>query len=254
MDKLKDFFGVYLDGTIRCGIFSTPHLIWLFSMAIVWIFILIFFKNKKKHTQDIFLYFLVFIIILTEILRYYVFISNNILRSFVDLAPFHICGFMVFVTCFAVFFRNKILMNFCYAFSFTATIFGVLTPIAITFPPLSFVYVQGMLSHGIMFLIAMFFIVDCGFRPEVKYLPRISAIFFGVAFLVIAPLNYIFNANWFFIAWAPKGTPIEILENLVGWPGYIGVLFVILMILWTIMYLPFYIAEKFKEKQKGVFN
>jgi hypothetical integral membrane protein (TIGR02206 family) len=215
-------------------------------MTFIWLFVLIFFKNKNKRTQDIFLYFLICILIIGEVLRYFVFLSNNI-NSFVNLAPFHLCGFIIFITIFAVFFRNKILMNLCYAFSFT-TIFGVITPYVITFPPLSFMYIQGILSHGIMFLIAIFFIVDCGFRPELKYIPKMYAMLLAVTFLFIAPLDYVFKTNWFFIAWAPKETLLETLQNIFGWPGYVGVLLVLFIIIWVIMYLPFYLIQKTHKK------
>ncbi|MCL2323055.1 MAG: TIGR02206 family membrane protein [Oscillospiraceae bacterium] len=250
---MKEFFYFYTDNTIRTPSFTTPHLIWLFSVIFLWIFALVFFKNKTKHTKDIFLYCLAIILIAAEALRYYVLISNGV-HSFVALAPFDLCGFMVYITFFAIFLRKKMLMNLCYAFSFIATIFGVLTPSVVNFPTLSYIYIQGMLSHGIMFLTPMFFIVDCGFRPDVKYVPRIFALFAGVTFLFIAPLDYFLKANWFFIAWAPIGTPIEIFQNLVGWPGYIGLMFVLLIIIWTIMYLPFYLAERSKRRPEKIMS
>ena len=53
-------------------------------------------------------------------------------------------------------------------------------------------------------------------------------------------INAITQGNYLFASYAPKNTPLELIEGLVGSTLYIPVMFAIVILIWVLQLLPFY--------------
>jgi hypothetical protein len=51
-----------------------------------------------------------------------------------------------------------------------------------------------------------------------------------------------------FLRYAPQDTPLEIFETKFGNPGYLVPLFMLILVIWLIFYLPWVILEAFSKK------
>ncbi|MDR0848820.1 MAG: TIGR02206 family membrane protein [Propionibacteriaceae bacterium] len=238
-DFLDRYFAYIPDGSPeQTGLLSVGHLGWMAVVIAACVVVPLVFRHTSQRAKNIFLYTVAGILLVNEGMRtYWLFRTGE--AKFQNVAPLDLCGFMIYLTIVTIFVRKRFLMNICYAIAFTGPVFGVLTPSINQYPWWGFNYVHGMVGHGLICLVALFFIVAEGFRPELKYVPRILGIVVAVALVVIAPLDYFFDANWFYLRSAPAGTPLEIYEEWVGWPWYFALILATAAVLWTLLYLPF---------------
>ncbi len=241
---MNNFFTIYTDQVARTPQFGTAHLIWIASVLATWIAVPLLLR-RNKPARELFLRTLAITMLANEVLREIWLAVNG--ASIASILPFDLCGFMLLLTAFTVFVRKKLLMNICFALGFTAAIFGIFTPSLTNYPPLSYNYINGMFSHCAICLIVIIFIASREFTPEIKYLPAIVGAFCAFALVIIAPLDYLMGANWFYLAYAPKDTPVELFYNMVGWPWYVGLMLLLGIVLWCIFYAPFVIAKAMKR-------
>nr|WP_290698863.1 YwaF family protein [Lacinutrix sp.] len=64
--------------------------------------------------------------------------------------------------------------------------------------------------------------------------------------IVVFVINYLLDSNYSYLK--QKSTSISLLDYLGDWPMYIIVVEVLLIPYFLIIYLPFFIAKKFKKK------
>jgi len=243
---MSDFLNYYPEGGYAyTPTFSAGHLFWIGYAIVIWTVVPLIVK-KFPQTKEAILRFLAIFMISLEIFRTIWAATTWPNARFGTIAPFDLCGFMIFICAFTVFYRTQFLMNLDYTLGLTAAIFGVLTPNVIQYPAFSFYYINGILSHSNIVLVVIIFIVGGDFIPNIKYLPKMVLILLIFTLVMIAPLDYFFDTNWFFLAHAPAGTPIEIFDNLVGWPWYNALVLLLGCVLWTLFYLPFTIYRKKK--------
>jgi uncharacterized membrane protein YwaF len=68
--------------------------------------------------------------------------------------------------------------------------------------------------------------------------------------LLITPVNYITDGNYFFLRYPAPGSPMEYFADRVGSPWYLLPTLLLGCILWIALYMPFVIIKK-KENSKN---
>ncbi|PKM67361.1 MAG: TIGR02206 family membrane protein [Firmicutes bacterium HGW-Firmicutes-19] len=244
---LTQFFGHYNEISYQDVLtpFSNEYnlmLLFSFLLAVV-IFVIGSINNPKQNEKT--LRIIVFTIIALEVSRQIWAISmGNYLWS--EMLPLHLCGIQIFLMPLMLKTKSPLLKNFVYLTAFPGAMAALLfnETVFYKYPIFHFQSIQTFVIHTLIMIVPIFMMVYEGFRPKLKYilpstlLLALIAVFDGV-------VNVITNGNYLFIASAPADTPIAWIANVTGWPGYIPIMIVLVVVIWLILVIPFTIMEKF---------
>ena len=107
------------------------------------------------------------------------------------------------------------------------------------YPLWHFQSLQSFIIHGLIMVVPLYDIIWLKFRPSFKDLP-FAIIFMAYLLIQSIIINAITQGNYLFASYAPKNTPLELIEGLVGSTLYIPVMFAIVILIWVLQLLPFY--------------
>jgi len=139
--------------------------------------------------------------------------------------------------------RNGLLIEYSYAIGLASALMAIITPDVYFYPQFSFIYIQSMLVHGIICFIPIFLIFGMGVKPNIRKLPKVLGMLVGLSIL-ITPVNYITNGNYFFLRYPASGSPMELFADLLGRPWYLIPTLLFGCVLWAALYLPFVAVEQ----------
>ena len=163
--------------------------------------------------------------------------------------PFHLCSISLFTYPLAVFTKNAIFRNFIYAVNMPGALFALITPDIGNSPALSFYFLHLIIAHTFIVLIPLY-MVCCGFfRPDYRVLPGV-ALMFLVTMIPALLLNRLIGSNYYFVNGPVKGTLTGQLADWVGENAYLLPMIGLLAAVWALLYAPFTVADKVKEKEE----
>lgn len=235
------------EGFLGTPNFSPTHLTWLsVSIAIIILTALLLKKASHPVRQGV-QRVLIIIAAVLEISRW---IWAAIIRHYtvVDMLPFHLCSLSIWMEIAAVFSGKQLLKDFGYCLCMPGALAALLTPDWYAYPFISFQYLHSVTVHSLLFLIPLIWVVSDGFRPNFKNLPKC----FGILMLFAVPvfgLNFLLGSNYLFLREAPKDTPLELFENLCGNPGYLVPLFLLIIVVWILLYLPWAVSDLLRSRK-----
>lgn len=246
---LTNFFGHYTKFSYQDVLtpFSSDYnwmLLISFLMAGL-IFILGSVNNPKQNER--LLKVIVFSIVALEVARQLWAISmGNYLWS--EMLPLHLCGIQIFLMPLMLKTKLPLLKNFVYLTAFPGALAALLfnETVFYKYPVFHFQSIQTFVIHTLIMIVPIFLMVFEGFRPQLKYILPSTGLIALIA-LFDGFVNVVTGGNYLFIASAPADTPIAWVADVTGWPGYIPVMIIIVVIIWLILVLPFAITEKFNK-------
>ncbi len=155
--------------------------------------------------------------------------------------PLHLCSVLVWLSAYMLLKRSYTIYEFAYFLGLAGAIQALLTPDAGIYGFPHFRFFQVMISHGAIFLAAIYMTFVEGFRPYWKSLLRL---FVGgnIYLAVIGLINWLIGSNYLFIAHKPETA--SLMDVLGPWPIYIIWLEVIAIGLSLLLYLPFAIRDR----------
>lgn len=234
--------------------FSPTHFAWLAATAVVMFVLILLYRKLNNEAKRRSVRVAMITIIVLEIIResWALIIGHYDIRRHL---PLHLCGIMIFIEAIAVFSNRKFFKEFSYAIGLPAAAMALITPEPSGYPFWNIQYLQSIFVHALLALIPLLWICGDGFRPNIRVLPKNLALLTGLAAFCFG-LDFLLGgqANYMFVRFAPKDTPIDLFNQLVGWPWYIGLLLITVFVFWVAMYLPWEIAARRKKhrEQAGV--
>ena len=240
--------------------FGVQHIIPLALLAMLFVAIFVFYKNKKK-SHIMFAYVCSLLIIGGDIASRIWLISNGTFRASYDMA-LHMCdisGVMIPIFLFMKPGRLREKMyNLLFIWGLGGALMALLTPEMGGYAFPSYYYFNFFIKHSMIIfgvLIATFFY---GMRPNIKLLgwvmivsTAIVAAVYGIDQLVriIPPYE---SGNYMFLSYPPTGgSLIDMLVDIFGpSPYYIIGLEIIGAVIYVILWLPFFIVEKINKARK----
>lgn len=245
LEFLKYFFGK--SENIEFTNFSPAHFVPI-AVAAGMIFLIYRFRadirNLKKEMN--LRYILAFVLIISEMSYYWRLIAIPSLGpNPVDHLPITVCGWVAVFASYMVIGKSQTLFDICYFWSFSGSIFSLITPTVISYTgPTRFRYYQFWAEHLMIFVALFYMIFVHNMRPNKK-----SLITAYVGFSALAVIAYFANrmlgpgANYLFMA-QPEDTP-SILDFLP--PNFALRLFImasVITVLFVLAYMPWYIKDK----------
>jgi len=213
------------------ALFSTEHFYYIFGyggLAVLTFYLPKIFKLNTDKFAKISGYFILIEKFIELTYRYIVF--NE---PFLDLLPFNMCNYTLVLAAFMMIFRSKKLFNLVYFWSIGAVL-AIMTPdIRVAFPNYS--NISFFVTHYYIYFAVFYGLKYFKFNITFDALKK-SYIYINGIMLVLFPLNFLLNTNYMFLKKKPVSSPMDFLGP---WPYYIVSLEVVMIILFTLMYLPF---------------
>lgn len=152
--------------------------------------------------------------------------------------PLHLCGIAVFLTLRHALQPGPLLGNLLYSTCMPGALFALLFPDWTAFPPFSYHSLVSFLIHMLLTAYPLMLLFAGELRPDVRYLPRCFLALVGMAVPVYL-FDRVFHANYMFLLQPAPGSPLEWFAALLGVPGYLLGYLPMLVLVWTLLYLPF---------------
>ena len=241
------FFWNLKDIPAGAGILAwgSVHVGWLLAMTVAGALLIRRYRKLDDASRARWLKVLAVIILCQEMVKNLLFtLSGEI--SFEHL-PFHLCGISMFICTVYAFTARAMPGQMLYALVIPGALAALIFLDWTAYPALHFSSIHSFIIHGNLVLFGLLPICAGAVRPDWRMLPRILA-FALVLCVPIYPLNKVLDTNFFFLNTPSPGSPLMPLAALLGNPGYIGGVIVLLILLWVLMYTPWSVYAKRKAR------
>lgn len=222
--------------------FSKTHIMWVIAVLILIPIALRLYQHQPAASRKRIKQILVVLMACSEIAAW---IWKAVIGHYTlqYMLPLHLCGISIFIETAAVFAEQDVLLKeFSYCLSMPSSFAAILTP-GWYYPFVSFQYLQSVFQHSVLILIPILIVWGDGFRPDYRRLPKCFAMllfFAGIA----AAADKVLDGNYMFLCYVPDDTPLYFFQKWLGHPGYVFLEIILMLALWTILYLPWFFAEK----------
>lgn len=152
--------------------------------------------------------------------------------------PLHLCSMAVFFCFFHSLRPGETLGNFIYSTCMPGAVFALLFPDWTALPPWSLHCILGFAVHALLVSYPLMLTLGGEIKPRARYLPRCLALLLALAAGVYL-VDRAVDANYMFLLWPAAGSPLEWFAAWLGVPCYIFGYIPMLLLIWTLLYLPF---------------
>jgi len=244
MSALKYFF-MYSDQIpdgVGFAMFGPVHFLWLILLSLIGFCIYRRFGKKASEKQEHETGMLAWILVLMEFSRV-LFLSIIGAMSIYEL-PLHLCNLASFIALADYFekwkWTEQTLFSLCLPGAASALIFPDWT----RYPPIHFITLNGFFIHAGIVLYILMRIRMGKIKPNIREIWR-PLLFLLFTVPVIYVFDRIFNANYFFINVPSPGSPLELIANVMGVPGYLVGYALLVLMMMLLMYGIYALFSKF---------
>ncbi|MFC7394569.1 TIGR02206 family membrane protein [Scopulibacillus cellulosilyticus] len=232
-------------------IFSAEHLLTLLIIVLLSVCLFIFRRVLQKPKWENFLrYSLAVLLIIAEISLQTWYIYFHAWSPRFSL-PLELSDLTVLLAIIMLLTKSVGLFNFTYFAGLGSSIQAILTPDLSIYSFPHFRYIEFFVSHGGVFLACLFMVAVEKYKPTFRSLWE-SILILDIYGACIFVVNHLLDANYLYIMKKPK-IP-SILDYLGPWPWYIITLEAIIIIVFLILYAPFFIHRKINKKKENLAN
>jgi hypothetical integral membrane protein (TIGR02206 family) len=164
-----------------------------------------------------------------------------------NVLPMHLCDWAAIAAIATLIVPNQKSYELAYFWTFSGTLQATLTPeLALGWPDLRFVIFFGF--HCGVIAAVLYMTLGMRLRPYPKSIPRVVAwtVFYGIA---AGFVDWVTGANYGFLRAKPVNP--SALDLLSPWPWYIAELVPIALVFILILYVPFFIADRFAQSRSN---
>ena len=161
--------------------------------------------------------------------------------------PLHLCSINIFVILAYVIKPSDLKAEILYALSIPGAAIALISPSWTKLPLLNFMHLHSYTIHLLLVLFPILLLAG-GFRPSYKRLPKVL-LCLACAAAFIYPLNKLLDTNFMFLNGTDNNPILVFFENIFGNPGYLIGLPILLVVIWTLMYLPWIISDRRRAKK-----
>ena len=228
--------------------YSNEHLVTILISVLISIWIIVYAKKKLSEGQQKLLgFYLAICVLLSQLAKVLIKMQLGVFDRTTDL-PLHLCNMMPFLVPFAMLLKNRAIWAILFFWIMGGTFQSLFSPtLKQSFPHYEFW--RYWIVHCGLVMLMLYGAIVLNFRLRIKD-AIISAILLNVVALIIYNVNLALDANYLYLRAKPDG---KTLYSILGdWPLYILQLEFILVILFTIIYLPFHFINKMESKESTV--
>ncbi len=234
--------------TMPWKMYGAAHLGILFLMVLFLYFMCRLYKNLDEIGREKFLKFFAYLILIQEIVKDIIFYFMGTLNY--EHLPLHLCGASIFIVSYYAFKRTYLSKQMLYALVLPGALAALIFPNWVDFPLLHVSCFNSFTIHLWLVVVPIVSLYTKELVPDFRCLHK--------CFLFLVCLgvpDYFLNKRWgtdfLFLNEPSKGSPLMIIADIFGMDFYIVGMCVALFIVWALMYLPFYIKEKYESRESA---
>lgn len=222
------------------GTFSAIHLGVLAVLAIGVTALVITYRRADAARRRRLQLIVAWVALALEVVRQLTYVTMQTYSP--EILPLHLCGIATFALFIDAMRSNRWTSEYLYAVGWWGALAADLFPDWSTRPILNVFTWQSFTIHALIVGYVAMRVAGGDLIPRARNLWRVVilvAVFAGLA----AVVNQAFGTNFWFLNVASPGSPLEPISALAG-PYYIPVLAVLLLALWTLLYLPWVVRAR----------
>lgn len=220
------------------GLFSAAHFIWLITGAAATALICFLYRRADTVIRRRMRIATASTTLVLELLKTILLVLAG--DYGIGRLPLHLCGFSIYF-CFIHSFTKRaphgVFSQFLYAFCMPGAVSALIFPDWTGYPLFSFMTFAGFLLHFLITIYTVMQVSGSDIIPNLRKLPAGIIIM-----LMLAVPVYFFDrstgTNYMFLNWPSPGSPLEWFSFL-GRPGYLIGYIPLILITWSVLYLPF---------------
>lgn len=230
----------FLDDNFKFEIYSPEHILGVLGFTVLGILFIILGKRiRSEETKRLILLYFTFGVFLSQMGKVTILLILGRFDPTEDL-PFQLCNIAPLILWFAYYLRSRALWGIIFMWIMAGTIQSNFTPTLLhSFP--HFEWFRYWIVHVLVVIAAIYGFVVLDYRLKWKDI-FVSLFWLNIFALIIYPVNLALDANYLFLVEKPAG---KTMFDLLGkWPYYIFQLEFVAILLFSILYLPFYVWSK----------
>lgn len=237
-----------LPSGVGFSLYDNCHLTWLCLISFFIVIISIRYKTMTKEKKDITRKILGVLTLLTEVYYQSVLLITG--QYNINYLPLHLCSVGIFLCYYDAFFPKDIIREFLYCMCMPGAFMALLFPNWTVCPLMNFNHINSFIVHGLIVCYPVMLMWSKEFTPNYKRLPMCGAILLTLV-IPIYFFNKIFDTNFLFVNTPSEGSPLIVLENWLGNPGYIFGMLMMIFLFWSMLYTPVLI-KNIQLKRNGL--
>lgn len=245
MHAFKDFFAV--PGVFEVknfAWFGLEHDVWLAAIIVLGLIVVYFYRMMPLEKRKSFLRIFATCIVLSEVARQLIYGIQGAYK--LEYMPLHLCAVTELACLIYAYKRDAVSREFMYWLGLPGALSALLFPDWLHIPLWNFQSIHSFGVHGAMAIFAVLLLAGGESRPKLKgavWTLGLMAIFAPILYF----LNKVWDTNFFFLNYPSPGSPLTILSDIAGNPGYIALLILLVMVIWVFMFLPWAISYRMKK-------
>ncbi|MBR5309736.1 MAG: YwaF family protein [Oscillospiraceae bacterium] len=239
-ETMKELFPDY----INFPHFGPKHLAVVAVMLAIIVAGCLVYRKLSDKDRGIFLKVMAVLLIIDELWKYASTIfTGQWLWGFL---PLHLCSINIFVCVYNSIKRDDFSSEVLYALCVPGAALAIFMP---TWNNLPLLNSMSLHSNTVHLLLEMYplLLLSGGFKPSIKRLPKVFLLLLCEC-VPIFFINKVLDTNFFFLNGTDNNPVLEILVGIFGENLYFLGMPFLLVVVWAVMYLPWYLIEKKKQK------
>lgn len=240
-----DFFTIDWSGSAFVTM-SLPHLAALAALVLLNIGLSRFSRSDAttKHRIGV---GLVVVLWANEVV-WHVWLMRSGTWDLVHALPLELCAIFVWVGGVMVLTQSQFLYDIAYFLGAAGALQALATPNIGLYGFPHYRYWAFFVSHGLIVTTVAWMTYGQGFRPTRRSLVRALGVGAGLMVVVLA-IDLAIGANYMYLAHKPE--TVSLLDALPAWPYYLPWLLVVAVVMFSVMYAPWEIADRLRARRKG---
>jgi hypothetical integral membrane protein (TIGR02206 family) len=236
---------VSVPDSVSFGIFSPVHLLTLVVLAGGITAVVIAYRRSGQSTRHRLRLVIGWATIMLELIKQVVLLVTD--QYSVSYLPLQLCSVSLFCVFIDALKPNRWCREIFYALTIWSAAAALIFPDWATQPWSNIFSWQSFVIHALLITYALMLLASGEVRPNWRNLWRVIVVI-AVVVPVAMLVNHIYDTNFWFLNQGSPGSPLAPIQALTG-AFYIPTLIVLLGILWTVMYLPWVLADRKRALQ-----
>lgn len=223
-------------GMTAFSLYGAIHIGWLIVIAFITLISASYYTVASPDVRRKYRIALPIVLIVLEIIKQLLFFLHGTFT--LQKLPLHLCDIATFLILWHALRPTSLNKEILYAIVLPGSLAALLFPSWNEVAIFSYSHIHGFVQHALLIIYPIWLLLSGELKPNPRELHRVAIFLIGLA-LPIYLFNKTFDVNFMFTNYPAPGSPLVILEEWLGNPGYLVGFVGLILIVWFFMYLPF---------------
>lgn len=228
--------------------FGPEHLAWLAAIAAAAVVCAAGYRKLSARGRRRTGYIFCWSMVALDLLKDVYFVVSGVFSY--EFLPLHLCGMAIYISLLNAYRPGKVSRELLYSLCMPGAVMALVFPAWTFYPAWNIATLQCFLIHALLFIYPVMLVAGGDLRPSMRNLPY-CLLFLLAACPAVALVNRALGTNFMFISTPPAAQPFLTFVKWFGDPGYIFGMFLLLLAVWAVLYLPPELGRHFRRKAAG---